>query len=31
MARTALMIVFLIVLSAPSVAAQTAPRPGGIL
>src|SRR5438046_931671 len=31
MARTALMIVFLIVLCAPSVAAQTTPRPGGIL
>src|SRR5438034_6474229 len=31
MARTALMIVFLVMLSAPSVAAQPAPRPGGIL
>jgi peptide/nickel transport system substrate-binding protein len=31
MARTALMIVFLIVLCAPSVTAQTTPRPGGIL
>src|SRR5437588_6837941 len=31
MARTALMIVFLVMLSAPSVSAQPAPRPGGIL
>ena len=31
MARTALVIVFLILLSAPSVAAQPAPRQGGIL